>query len=65
MRALFDRRGRVAACRQGAREASELNPTLAARQSGGREAELCALTALVDGQVAHAKKRLRFPYSVF
>jgi hypothetical protein len=30
MRALFDRRSRAAACRQGAREASELNPTLSA-----------------------------------
>ena len=32
MRTLFDQRGRAAACWQGAREASELNPTLSARQ---------------------------------
>ncbi|MBT8089316.1 MAG: hypothetical protein KJO01_03840 [Gammaproteobacteria bacterium] len=29
-RSLFDRRSRAAACRQGVREASELNPTLSA-----------------------------------
>ena len=33
-RTLFDQRSRAAACWQGAREASELNPTLSARQSG-------------------------------
>ena len=36
MRALFDQRSRAAACWQGVREASELNPSLSASKSGLR-----------------------------
>ena len=47
-RALFDQRSRAAACWQGARVASELNPTLSAASL------ICAPSGPGEGAAAHS-----------